>query len=317
MFNYAYKNESRVFMWIVVGSIILGLLLVCFSLYQQTVKLQAKVDFLKPIVETVENIRDIIYYCETVPKLNYLYLSRTVDDLLGPNTLEKHLRNPESIFEIVHPDDRNIIEKKKLGQLNFDEPIRVRFKNQFGQYIWFEEYAQPIYKEGKFVAVLGVFRNIDEKVILQQQLEYKSTHDALTGLFNRRYYQSKMKQFNECEIPIGIIIADLDELKLINDKYGHQMGDLLIIEAANCLTEEADEKMIVARIGGDEFAIIIPDANVLEIEQYIHNVQIKMERVDEIHLPLQSMHQLGMPIVIHHMVLWNNYLTKRILKCIK
>ena len=114
------------------------------------------------MVETVENIRDILYYCETVPKLNYLYLSPTVNDLLGPNTLEEHLQNPEKIFEIVHPDDRETLVRKRFGQLNFNQPIKVRFRNHLGQYIWFEEYATPVYKDGKLVAVQGIFRNIDD-----------------------------------------------------------------------------------------------------------------------------------------------------------
>ena len=212
-------------MWIVFVGILIGLLLFCMNLYNQKSKLQQKVDYYKPMIETVENIRDILYYCETVPKLNYLYLSPTVNDLLGPKTLEEHLHKPEKIFEIVHPDDRETLVRKKLGEINFNESIKVRFRDHLGQYIWFEEYATPVYKDGKIVAVQGIFRNIDEKVALQLQLEYKSTHDSLTGLYNREFFQSKMNFFNQREVPITVIVADLDELKLINDEYGHQMGD--------------------------------------------------------------------------------------------
>ena len=270
--------KAGFFMWIVFGGILIGLLLLCMNLYNQKSKLQQKVDFYKPMVETVENIRDIVYYCETVPKLNYLYLSPTVNDLLGPNTLEEHLQNPEKVFEIVHPDDRETLVRKRLGQLNFNQPIKVRFRNHLGQYIWFEEYVTPVYKDGKFVAVQGIFRNIDDKVALQLQLEYKSTHDALTDLYNREFFQSKMNFFNQCEVPITVVVADLDELKLINDEYGHQMGDRLIRETANCLKAYADKEMIVARIGGDEFAILLPNASVSQVEQYIKNVQEKMQR---------------------------------------
>src|SRR5690606_25484595 len=122
-------------MWTVFGSIfILGLLLLCLNLIKQKSKLQQQVDFYKPMVETVENIRDILYYCETVPKLNYLYLSPSVNELLGPNTLEEHIQNPEKIFEIVHPDDKETLEKKKIGKLNFSHPIIVRFRDHRGKY---------------------------------------------------------------------------------------------------------------------------------------------------------------------------------------
>ena len=168
--------------------------------------------------------------------------------------------------------------KKKLGKLDFNQPIKVRFRNHLGRYVWFEEHATPVYREGKLVAVQGIFRNIDDMVLLQQQLEYKSTHDALTNLYNRDFFQSKMDELNQCEVPITVIVADLDELKQINDEYGHLMGDQLVREAANCLTACADEEMIVARIGGDEFAILLPNASILQVEQYIKNVQEKMHR---------------------------------------
>ena len=139
----------------------------------------------------------------------------------------------------------------------------------------------PVYKDGKLVAVQGIFRNIDDTVSLQVQLEYKSTHDALTNLYNREYFQSKMSYFNQCEVPIAIIVADLDELKPINDEYGHHMGDRLIRETANCFKEYADKEMIVARIGGDEFSILLPNVSVSQVEQYIRNVQASLQRHDE------------------------------------
>ena len=86
--------------------------------------------------------------------------------------------------------------KKKLGTLDFNKPITVRLKNHLGKYIWFEEYATSVYKDGKFVAVIGIFRNIDDKVALQRQLEYNSTHDALTDLYNRAFFQLKLNDFN-------------------------------------------------------------------------------------------------------------------------
>lgn len=266
---------------ILVG-IIVGLLLICNNLFKQKLKLQQQVNYLKPMVETVENVRDILYYCETKPKLNYLYLSPTVNYLLGPNAYEEHLQNPEKVFEIVHPDDREVLEKKLSGQFDFSKPIIVRFKHHHGQYIWFEEYGTPIYKDGQFIAILGIIRNIDDKITLQQQLEYKSSHDALTDLYNREYFQSKLTDFNEnCDTPIAIIMVDLDELKFINDHYGHQMGDCLIQEAANVFKIFADEQTIVARLGGDEFAVLLANVSNSQVEQYIKNIQVEMNLASE------------------------------------
>lgn len=249
-------------------------------LFLRITQLQKEVDIYNPLVEAGKNIRDIVYYCETVPKLKYRYLSPSVNNVIGPNTLEEHLKNPELIYDIVHPDDIEILKKKQLGELNFNEPIRVRYRNHLGEYVWFEEYATPLYKNGKYVAVQGVFRNIDEVVTLQQQLEYKSTHDSLTGLFNRYYFHSKMDDYNKQDISIAVIVGDLDELKAINDKYGHQLGDQLISEAAKCLNICSEQEVTVARLGGDEFAILLPEVTVSEVEQYIRDLERNLLQVD-------------------------------------
>lgn len=281
--------KAGLIMWIIFAIITVALFMLCINLYKQKSKLQQEVSLFKPMVETVENIRDIVYYCETYPELNYLYLSPTVNNIIGPNTLEEHLEKPELIFDIVHPNDREILKRKQLGRLNFNEPIKVRFRNHVGQYMWFEEYATPIYENGKVVAVQGIYRNINDKVTLQKELEYKSTHDALTDLFNRGYFQLKMDYYNRNKVPIAIVVGDLDELKWINDNYGHQMGDRLICEAANCLEVYAEKETIIARIGGDEFALLLPNVTVSQVEQYITNVQEKLQKGNKA-LPFTSIH---------------------------
>lgn len=264
-------------MWIILSSIVLILAIAHVRLYLQKIKLQKKKELLEPMVEAVENIKDILYYCETTPKLRYIYLSPNIDLIFGHNTWKDHIDNPDIVFDMVHPDDYDILIEKKKGTLDFNKPIKVRFLNDRGEYVWFEEYVTPVYENGKFVAVQGLFRNINEKVLLQQQLEYKSTHDPLTNLYNREYFQMRMQEFNAKACPITVIVVDLDDLKKINDKYGHQTGDQLILEAAYCLQTFADEETIIARIGGDEFYLLLPNKTLIEAQQYIEKVQQEMQ----------------------------------------
>jgi len=105
-------------------------------------------------------------------------------------------------------------------------------------------------------------------------LEYKVSHDALTNIYNREYFESKFEYYDrESDVSVAIVICDLDELKSINDHFGHKMGDALIKEAANLLYKISSEKEIVARIGGDEFAIILIDTDPWQIEEFLANVQ--------------------------------------------
>ncbi len=268
-------------MWIVAVLLIIGLIIACFRLNSMRIKLQQQINKLTPMIQVVENSKDILYLCDTMPKLKYRYLSPVVDNILGPNSLKEHLKYPEKVFEIVHPDDYETLLKKVTGHLDYSKPIIQRLKNKNGEYIWFEDYATPIYENGEVVAVLGIHRNINEKVELQRRLEYKISHDALTNIYNRAYFESKFEYFDrECDTSIAIVICDLDELKHINDHFGHKMGDALIKETANLLSRISSKDKIVARIGGDEFAIILIDTDLPKIELFLANLQSEIDLFD-------------------------------------
>ena len=271
------RVERNLLVLVIVVILLLGLIVVCFALHSVRVKLQQQVNYVTPMIQAVENAKDILYYCETKPRLRYRYLSPAVDHLLGPHTLEEHINNPYLIYEIVHPDDYHIFEKKEAGEIDFNKPIVVRLRDYQNRYIWFEEYATPIFENGEVVAVLGIYRNIDDKVELQRQLQYKISHDSLTDLYNREYFECQMKKYDkEVNVPIAIVICDLDELKFINDHYGHMMGDQLIKETAALLKECSSEKVITARIGGDEFAIMLIDTDPSQIATFLTKLQEKI-----------------------------------------
>jgi len=268
-------------MWMILLCLLsLGFLGLYVEEYRKRRTLQEKIDYMRPIVNTMENVQDFIYYCETYPKLNYLYLSPSVDKELDNRSLEDHLKNPEIIFDLVHPEDHEILMRKKEGTLDFTKPIIVRLKNSRGEYEWYEDNATPVYRDGKYVAVAGVWRNINEKVMLQKQLEYKAHHDALTDVYSRAFLKKKIQEFNELIKPIAVVIADIDDLKKINDQYGHHMGDLLVKAVADCLKSAAGKNMIVSRIGGDEFAVLMPNSTEMDVKEYIYRVQGKIKEIE-------------------------------------
>ncbi|AOV09074.1 hypothetical protein BI350_03710 [Sporosarcina ureilytica] len=241
-------------------------------------RLKQRIDYLKTIEHLVENSKDIIYYCEVKPEFKYRYISPAIETLLSPTLIEDSMKNPRRAFEIIHPDDYHILVKKEAGELDFSKPIIQRWRNDDGEYICFEEYATPIYKDGKMVALQGIIRNINDKVILQQQLEYRATHDSLTDLHNREHFETQVGIFDKAEdVPIAIVICDVDELKYVNDTYGHKVGDQLIKETAILLKEFATDDVIVARIGGDEFAIILVQTNPQYVEWMLDEIQLKID----------------------------------------
>lgn len=101
---------------------------------------------------------------------------------------------------------------------------------------------------------------ISERKIVEEKLRYMSMHDSLTGLYNRTYFAEEMQRIAAGQYSsIGIIVADVDGLKKINDTLGHACGDDLIITAAHFLQKSCRNSDVVARIGGDEFVIFLPE----------------------------------------------------------
>jgi diguanylate cyclase (GGDEF)-like protein len=99
-----------------------------------------------------------------------------------------------------------------------------------------------------------------------EKLRYISFHDALTGLYNRGYFEEEMERLKSSrQFPVSIIACDLDDLKQINDSLGHDVGDQAIKAAANILRSNVFRKEdVVARIGGDEFVILLPNVDLNE-----------------------------------------------------
>lgn len=231
----------------------------------------------------VENAKDIIYYCKVKPELEYVYINPILDEFFGQGATKKIYKDPNVGFDKIHPDDMDILNRKFQGLIDFEKPIIQRWKNEQGGYMWFEEYATPVYVNGEMVAIEGVVRNIDEKVKLQQKLEYKVFHDGATGIYSREFFQNNIERYDKLvNVPIGIILCDLDELKFTNDNYGHKKGDILIKESTKLLNKFSRENVIVSRIGGDEFAILIINTSEKFVINTINSISEETERYNSI-----------------------------------
>jgi len=115
--------------------------------------------------------------------------------------------------------------------------------------------------------MLSIARDITERKQAEEQLRFISLHDTLTGLSNRALFEREMSRLeNRRQYPVGIIMCDVDGLKLVNDTLGHDAGDTLLVNAAKVIKQCFREGDTVARIGGDEFAVLLTDVDTAAVE---------------------------------------------------
>lgn len=125
--------------------------------------------------------------------------------------------------------------------------------------------------------LVGTILDITERKQTEEKLRYMSTHDALTGLYNRAYFQEEMERLEHGrQFPVSIVVADVDRLKYVNDRLGHAAGDELIIRAALVLKGAFRAEDVVARVGGDEFAVLLPTADAAVVEEALLRVTGKI-----------------------------------------
>jgi diguanylate cyclase (GGDEF)-like protein/PAS domain S-box-containing protein len=123
-------------------------------------------------------------------------------------------------------------------------------------------------------AVLSVARDITERKEMEEKLRFMTMHDSLTGLYNRAYFDEEIRRLATARhLNIGVLVCDVDGLKLINDSMGHQAGDEILKAAGIAIASAIREGDFVARIGGDEFAVILPGISADGIQNVISRIR--------------------------------------------
>jgi diguanylate cyclase (GGDEF)-like protein len=122
----------------------------------------------------------------------------------------------------------------------------------------------------------------DELKALLNEVEYLSFHDEMTGLYNRRYFENELDRLaTSRRLPITLLVADMDNLKIVNDNHGHKMGDQYLKAAAKILNESSREEDVVARIGGDEFAIILPETGFRAADKVYQRIKFNLRQYNQ------------------------------------
>ncbi|MHC4055535.1 putative bifunctional diguanylate cyclase/phosphodiesterase [Bradyrhizobium sp. 25ACV] len=217
-------------------------------------------EFLDTIVENIP----IAVFAKCAKDSRYILLNRAGEDYYGIPREQMLGRTPEEIFpadvaRVVKEQDRRVVASGMpmfleehlldIGVKGHDRVVSSR------KMLITDDAGDPQY-------LVGVIEDVTERLNTQQRINHLAHHDALTDLPNRSAFNAvlgeRLERAQEGATSFAVLSLDLDRFKEVNDVFGHPVGDLLMRAAADRLAEEADGAF-VARIGGDEFMILMPD----------------------------------------------------------
>lgn len=173
--------------------------------------------------------------------------------------------------EILPPSELHLIDTfARVAETGIPEEVELNLRSlqRTIQVVTFSP------RRGQFATIIT---DITERRLTLDKLAYLSTHDNLTGLYNRQYYEEELARLERSrKYPVSVIMVDVNHLKAVNDSKGHAAGDEMLQEAATVLTAAFRGDDVIARIGGDEFAILLPSTDVAIAQAAVDRIRKKV-----------------------------------------
>jgi diguanylate cyclase (GGDEF)-like protein/PAS domain S-box-containing protein len=207
----------------------------------------------------VQNASDIITVIDT--DLRIQYQTPAVGTVLGyaPDEL-----TGTALLDLVHPEDATVTAAALLAypaEGRWTSTVECRIRRKDGSYLHTETVTAVV--DGDPPQFVLTTRDVTERHRLQEQLRHQAFHDALTGLANRELFADRVRHAlarrGLADAPLAVVFLDVDDFKTINDSLGHEVGDQFLTTVADRLRECLRPSDTAARIGGDEFAVLLED----------------------------------------------------------
>lgn len=214
---------------------------------------------------------------------------------VDPRTYQPSL---EEAVNFYHPDDRDKVSQYVAQAIeqrtSFEFELRILNSKKQIRYVRSKGDTE-VNSEGEPVALFGVFQDVTEYKLIQQQLEhrnealqqttqqlrYQAHTDNLTGLNNRRaFFKEMVEVFDSLNLMgggLGVLMIDIDHFKHVNDKYGHDIGDKVLKEVAEMLKRNTRGLDMVARLGGEEFVVVLPNSQLHHIAPIAERYRVTVE----------------------------------------
>ena len=205
--------------------------------------------------------------------MTFSYIGPQIESLLGWK--QDSWVGVNDWVERMHPDDRAYVVEFCVSQsrAGVDHEADYRALTRSGEYVWIRDVVHVVRKDGEVEALVGFMFDISERkkteehlLRLQKQLEEYSFQDGLTGIANRRMFDTVLeREWSSAQrsgAPLSVIVLDIDYFKQYNDHYGHIKGDECLRRVARTLSLAANRpRDFIARIGGEEFVWLLPETD--------------------------------------------------------
>lgn len=268
---------------ILIAEVVVGSLLLFSAIYLM---------FLRPLIREVETRRNLQKSLMEIEVSN-----RTLINALPDNILRLSKNGDLLDFKTGHWDSLHSINNMKIEDVLHSD-IASMLRDYLGKTIEtgavqiFEADVpgsddEMLHKECRMAkcdenSVVAVIRDITEQRHGENKLWYMSTHDTLTGLYNRNFFEGEIERISKGrDFPVSVIVMDIDKLKETNDLLGHVAGDRLIRDMAMILKNAFRANDIVARIGGDEFVVILPNSGSEDVKLAVERINRSLEKARE------------------------------------
>jgi diguanylate cyclase (GGDEF)-like protein/PAS domain S-box-containing protein len=247
-------------------------------------KLEKEISFMNALME---RIPDSIYFKDRNSR--FVLINKAEAEKFGIKDPDEAVGKTDFDFfseehaKQAYDDEQNVI---KTGRPIVDFEEKETYEDREDR--WITSTKMPFYDEkGKIIGTFGISRDITDRKKAEEKIEYLSFHDGLTGLYNRAYFDEELNRLDtERQLPITIVMGDLNGLKLINDAYGHSKGDMLLRNIADILKESFRKEDITSRWGGDEFISILPKTSIKDAKSIIKRIKELCEEKSTTEMPL-------------------------------
>jgi diguanylate cyclase (GGDEF)-like protein/PAS domain S-box-containing protein len=233
---------------------------------------------------TLDSIGDGVI--TTDPQGQITWLNPMAEKMTGWTSSEGRGRPLTHVFQIIHEETRAPAETPLQACMSQERVVGLASKTLLiardGSEIGIEDSASPMRNgKGDVLGMVLVFHDVTEQRRLAGEMNHRTTHDSLTGLVNRPAFEMRLhmvlQNTETSKSENALLYIDLDQFKIVNDSCGHAIGDQLLIQVAKLISDVVRTSDMVARIGGDEFAVLLEDCPLAQAQRSAQRICDRLE----------------------------------------